>query len=118
MMALKQLLRRGGDKYGDQLEWIDTTVQPADVLTKSMEDEFLRKMLTENTFDTMATVAAQLGKKRKAELRQARRSAEKHGEAAAPFGEEAKKFVAQATANAGVGGTGEFGDELEWDMVS
>ena len=76
MMALKQLLRRGGEKYGDQLEWIDTSVQPADVMTKDMEFDFLAKIMTSNLFDSAATEEAKAGKQRKAELRQARRQEE------------------------------------------
>ena len=126
MMALKQLLRRGGEKFGDQLEWIDTTVQPADVLTKSMDFDLLKRIMEENRYESVATVQAQAGKKRKAELRQARR----HGEKAGPFadievekGDLAGTLVDQEAADehqALLAGESEAEpeDEREWDIGS
>ena len=75
MMSLKQLLRRAKDGEGDSVEWIDTSVQLAETLTKDMESTYLLGVLRENVYDTMATREAKNDKVRKAEARRARRKA-------------------------------------------
>ena len=76
MMTQQHLLHQKGEKYGDQLECIDTSVQPADVMTKDMEFDFLAKIMMSKLFDSAAAEEAKAGKQRKAEMRQARRQEE------------------------------------------
>ena len=74
MMALRQLLHRAEAGKGDRVVWIDTTVQLADCLTKSMEPDFLLEMMEKNFYDTEATADAKAAKSRKAMLRRARKA--------------------------------------------
>ena len=67
LASLKQLLQRG---VGDELQWLDTALMPADPLTKdSVEDDVLRQLMESNQFTMNASDDVKQAKVQKATQR-------------------------------------------------
>ena len=71
--ALRQLLKRGGD----DITWIDTSIQLADIMTKEMSYDFLQKVISSNRYQLKVTQEADDAKRKKREGRTARKEAKK-----------------------------------------